>query len=51
MKITQSKGMLLLGVWLVLTGITPFLNVAIPYRATIMPLIALVAGVLILIDR
>jgi len=50
-KATQSKGFLLLGIWLVLSGVTPFLNVTIPYRATIMPLLALAAGILILLNR
>jgi len=50
-KITQNKGFLLLGIWLILTGVTPFLNIAIPYRAVIMPLLALFAGILILADR
>lgn len=51
MKTMQSKGFLVLGFWLVLTGIAPFLSITIPYRATIMPLLALVAGILILLNR
>ena len=51
MKTVQSKGMLVLAVWLIVSGVAPFLNVTIPYRAVIMPLLALVAGVLILIGR
>lgn len=51
MKTTQNKGFLVLGIWLVLTGLLPFLSITIPYRATIMPLLALVAGILILINR
>lgn len=51
MKTTPSKGFLVLGIWLVLTGIMPFLTITIPYRGTIMPLLALVAGILIILGR
>ena len=51
MKTTPNRGMLLLGIWLIVSGATPFLAVAIPYRAVLMPLLALVAGVLILLGR
>jgi len=50
-KTTPSKGFLLLGIWLIVTGIMPFLTITIPYRGTIMPLLALVAGILIILGR
>lgn len=43
--------MTLLGVWLVLTGILPFLTLTVPYRTTILPLLALAAGVLLLVGK
>lgn len=51
MKITQNKGFLVLAIWLILTGVAPFLTIAIPYRAVVMPLLALLAGILLLVDR
>jgi len=48
-RINRSVGMLLLGVWLVLTGIGGF--VAIPLPALVMAVLALIAGVLILVGR
>jgi hypothetical protein len=41
--------MLLLAVWLILTGVLPFLNVGVP--GIVMSLLALAAGVLILLGR
>ena len=43
--------MTLLAVWLILSGLLPFLTLTIPYRATVMPLLALAAGILLLIGR
>ena len=40
-----------MAVWLVLTGILPFLTLTIPYRTTVMPLLALAAGILLLIGK
>jgi hypothetical protein len=46
-RVTRSAGMLVLGIWLVLTGIAGF--VAIPIPGVLMAALALIAGVLILI--
>lgn len=43
--------MTLLGVWLILTGLLPFLTLTIPYRSTVMPMLALAAGILLLVGR
>ena len=43
--------MTLLGVWLILTGLLPFLTLTIPYRATLMPLLAVAAGILLLLGK
>jgi hypothetical protein len=44
-------GIVLLGIWLVLTGLTPHLNVSLERQDTLLDILAIVAGVLILVDR
>lgn len=45
-------GMLLLGIWLILTGLLPLLSVRLsPTFNTVLAVIAIIAGVLILIGR
>jgi hypothetical protein len=51
MKRPKNLGLLLLAVWLILTGLQPFLRVNVPYSGTILPLLAVAAGVLILLER
>lgn len=51
MKLNGGIGLRLLGVWLILSGLLPFLNVRIPNSATILAILAIVAGVLIVLDR
>ena len=46
-RMTRSAGMLLLGIWLILTGIGGFANLPIP--GVLMAALALIAGVLVLI--
>jgi hypothetical protein len=46
-RMTRSAGMLLLGIWLILTGIAGF--AAVPVPGVLMAALALIAGVLILI--
>jgi hypothetical protein len=48
---TKSKGMLLLGAWLILDNALPLLGIRIPSSGIILTLIALVAGVLLLVDK
>lgn len=48
-RINRSVGMLLLGVWLILTGVAGL--VAIPLPAVVMAVLSLIAGVLILAGR
>ena len=47
--LTRSAGMLLLGIWLILTGLGAF--AALPIPAVVSGVIALLAGILILIGR
>ncbi len=51
MKMTKNIGMLLLGIWLVLTGLVPFLHLSFSGLGTLMAILALVAGIAILIGR
>lgn len=51
MRFTKSLGMLLLGIWLILTGLLPLVNVSFSGIGTVMALLAIVAGALILIGR
>jgi len=51
MKLTTNIGMLLLAVWLVLTGLIPLLNFSFQGLATVMAILAIAAGVLIVVSR
>jgi hypothetical protein len=51
MKLTKNLGMLLLGIWLILTGLIPLLNLGLPVLGTVMTILAIAAGVLILLGR
>jgi hypothetical protein len=46
---TRSTGMLLLALWLILTGIAGLVALALP--APLMAVLALLAGILILVGR
>jgi hypothetical protein len=46
-RTTRSIGMVLLGVWLILTGLSAF--VALPIPPVVSGLLALIAGILILV--
>jgi len=51
MKVTKNIGMLLLAAWLILTGLLPLLNVGFSGLGTVMAVLAIAAGVLIVIGR
>jgi len=49
---SRSFGMLLLGLWLILTGLLPLLSVRLsPNLTTALAVLAIVAGILIAIGR
>jgi hypothetical protein len=48
---TRNIGMLLLGIYLILQGLIALVSFSFAYLGTIMALLALVAGVLILLGR
>ena len=51
MKITRNIGMLLLGIWLIATGLIPLLNLSFSGLGTIMAILAIAAGALIIVGR
>ena len=51
MRLTRNTGMLLLGIWLILTGLLQIASISIAGIGIIMALLAIVAGILILIGR
>jgi hypothetical protein len=51
MKITKNIGMLLLGIWLIATGLIPLLSISFSGLGTIMAILAIAAGALIIVGR
>jgi len=51
MALTKNIGMLLLAVWLILTGLIPLLNFSFSGLGMIMAVLAIAAGVLIVVGR
>jgi hypothetical protein len=49
MKLTKNLGVFLLGIWLILAGLLPLLRITIPFSDTILALLAIAAGILILL--
>jgi uncharacterized membrane protein HdeD (DUF308 family) len=48
----KNLGMLLLGIWLILTGLLPLTNVRMsPTFTTVLAVLAVLAGILILLRR
>jgi hypothetical protein len=51
MRLTKNLGMLLLGIWLILTGLIPLLNLGLSGLGSLMAVLAVAAGALILAGR
>ena len=51
MKITRNIGFMLLGIWLIATGLIPLLSVSFSGLGTIMAVVAVAAGALIIMGR
>ena len=49
--LTRNLGMILLALWLILGGLMPLLNLSFSGAGTIMGILAIAAGVLILVGR
>lgn len=50
-KITKNLGMLLLAIWLILTGLIPLLSISVSGLGTAMAVLAIAAGGLIMVGR
>jgi hypothetical protein len=51
MKLTKNLGTLLLGIWLILSGVVPLINLSFSGLGTLMAGLAVAAGVLIILGR
>ena len=51
MKLNKNLGMLLLGIWLVATGLIPLLNISFSGLGTVMAVLAITSGALILVGK
>jgi hypothetical protein len=48
---TKNLGMILLGIWLIMTGLIPLLNLNFEGLPLIMAVLAIVSGILVLLGR
>lgn len=51
MKLSKNYGMLLLGIWLIITGLIPLLRLSFSGLGTLMAALAIAAGALIIMGR
>ncbi len=51
MKLTKNLGMLLLGIWLIATGLLQVVSIPIQGIGAVLALLAIAAGVLILLGK
>ncbi len=51
MRLTRDLGMLLLSIWLIAMGLVPLLRISFAGADTVMALLAIAAGVILLIKR
>jgi hypothetical protein len=49
--VNRSKGMLLLGIWVILSNLLPLLNIRIANGSLMLTVLGVVAGVMLLVDR
>jgi hypothetical protein len=50
-KVTKNLGLLLLAIWLVLTGLAPLMHLSFSGLGMLMSILAIAAGILLLIGR
>ena len=50
-RLSGNLGIILLSIWLILAGLLPLLSVTVPYSDIVLALLAIVAGILLLIRR
>jgi hypothetical protein len=51
MKLNNNLGMLLAGIWFILTGAIPLLHISFSGLGTLMAVLAIVAGILIVLGQ
>ena len=51
MKVTKNMGLLLLGIWLIASGLIPLLHISFSGLGTVMAGLAIAAGALIIVGR
>lgn len=51
MKLTKNTGFLLLGIWLIVTGVDKFIDLPIPSLGLILSALAIVAGIMIILKK
>jgi hypothetical protein len=51
MKVTKNLGMLLLSIWLIVSGLISLLNLSFSGLGTLMAIVAIAAGALIIVGR
>jgi hypothetical protein len=50
-KVTKNLGLLFLAIWLVLTGLVPLMHLSFSGLGMLMSILAIAAGILLLIGR
>jgi hypothetical protein len=50
-RTTRNLGLLLLGIYLIIIGLVGLFGLAFPYQAQVLALLALIAGILLLVGR
>jgi hypothetical protein len=50
-RLTKNLGMILLGIWLIMTGLIPLLHLSFEGLPLIMSILAVVSGALVLLGR
>jgi hypothetical protein len=49
--VNRSKGIILLGVWVILSNLLPMLSIRVPNSGLLLTVLGVIAGVLLLVDR
>lgn len=50
-RLSGNLGIVLLSIWLILTGLLPLLKVSVPYSGILLAVLAVITGILLLIRR
>jgi hypothetical protein len=51
MKLASNLGMMVLGIWLILTGLLPLVNIRFQGHESLLQILAVAAGALILMNK